>query len=113
MRHRRPALATNVIVPDVGMAVETCRLLRWLKAEGAPVVQGEPLVEVETGKVTVEIEAPASGTLAAVSASEGDDVPLGQTIAVILAEGEAPPPRGRGTPKAPPAVGAVASGAPA
>ena len=95
------------------MALETCRLLRWLKAEGAPVVQGEPLVEVETGKVAVEIESPASGTLASVSASEGDDVPLGQTIALILADGEAPPARGGGASQAPPAASDVASEAPA
>ena len=78
-------------MPDWGMAPETCRLVRWLKAEGASVVQGEPLVEIETGKVTVEVEAPAPGTLAAVSAAEGDEVALGQTIALILAEGEAAP----------------------
>ena len=75
-------------MPDWGVDPETCRLARWLKAEGDPVVQGEPLVEVETGKVTVEVEAPASGTLAAISAAEGDDVALGQSLAIILAEGE-------------------------
>lgn len=77
-------------MPDWGIAPETCTLTRWLKAEGEGVVQGEPLVEIETGKVTVEVEAPASGTLASLSAAEGDDVALGQRLAVILAEGEAP-----------------------
>ena len=90
-------------MPDWGIAPETCTLTRWLKAEGDGVVQGEPLVEIETGKVTVEVEAPASGTLASVSAAEGDDVALGQRLAVILAKGEAPsdaPP----VPAAPPAA---------
>ena len=91
VRRRRPALATNVIMPEWGMAPETCRLARWLKAEGASVVQGEPLLEIETGKVTVEIEAPAPGTLASISAAEGDELAPGQVLALILAEGEAAP----------------------
>src|SRR2546426_1303666 len=53
------------------------------------VQKGEPLVEIETDKVTVEIEAPASGVLREVSAHEGDVVPVGQTIALILAPSEA------------------------
>ena len=73
------------------MTPETCTLARWLKAEGASVVEGEPLVEIETGKVSVALEAPASGTLASIAAAEGDDVALGQTLAFILAEGEAVP----------------------
>src|SRR5262249_51440461 len=60
----------------------------WLKAEGDAVTKAEPLMEVETDKVTVEIEAPAAGTLAGVTASEGDDVPVGQVIAYVLGEGE-------------------------
>ena len=67
------------------MTPETCTLARWLKAEGASVVEGEPLVEIETGKVSVALEAPASGTLASIAAAEGDDVALGQTLALILA----------------------------
>ncbi len=78
-------------MPDWGIAPETCTLARWLKAEGDPVVQGEPLVEVETGKVTVEVDAPATGTLASITAAEGGDVAVGQTLALILAEGEAAP----------------------
>jgi pyruvate dehydrogenase E2 component (dihydrolipoamide acetyltransferase) len=78
----------DVIMPALGMAQETGKVLRWLKTEGATVVQGEPLLEIETDKVTVELEAPADGTLAGVCAAEGDDVPVGQTIAVVLAAGE-------------------------
>ena len=56
--------------------------------------KGEPIVEIETDKVTVEIEAPATGILGSVTAREGDVVPVGQTIALIAApgEGDAPPP---------------------
>jgi len=70
------------------MTQDTGKLLRWLCPAGATVTKGEPLMEVETDKVTVEIEAPADGVLAAVSAAEGDDVPVGEVVATILAPGE-------------------------
>ena len=58
--------------------------MQWLKAEGERVAKGEPLAEIETDKATVEIEALADGVLARVAAAVGDDVPVGQVIAVIL-----------------------------
>jgi pyruvate dehydrogenase E2 component (dihydrolipoamide acetyltransferase) len=76
------------------MAQETGKVLRWLKAEGDEVAKGEPLMEVETDKVTVEIEAPTDGLLAGLKAAEGADVPVGQPVAVILAPGEALPENG-------------------
>lgn len=81
-------MATDVIMPALGVAQERGTLLNWRKAEGQSVTKGEPLMEVETDKATVEIEAPASGILTNVSASPGDDVPVGNRIAVILAPGE-------------------------
>src|SRR6266581_1410954 len=78
-------------MPALGMAQETGKLLRWIKNEGDTVAKGEPLMEIETDKVTVEIEAPADGTLAGISAAEGDDVPVGRAIAFVLADGEALP----------------------
>ncbi|HET8606754.1 MAG TPA: dihydrolipoamide acetyltransferase family protein [Gaiellaceae bacterium] len=84
-------MPTEVIMPMLGMAQETGKVLRWLKAEGEAVAKGEPLIEVETDKVTVEIEAPADGTLAAISAGEGVEVPVGQAIAFVLAPGESAP----------------------
>ncbi len=84
-------MATNVIMPALGIAQETGKLLQWLKAEGQPVTKGEVLMVVETDKATVEIDAPASGTLSHVTASVGDEVPVGQVIALILAEGEKAP----------------------
>ena len=82
-------MAKNVILPALGMAQETGTILRWLKAEGDSVTQGETLVEIETDKATTEIEAPASGTLSSVSATVGDEIPVGQVIAVILTPEEA------------------------
>jgi pyruvate dehydrogenase E2 component (dihydrolipoamide acetyltransferase) len=84
-------MPAEVIMPALGMAQETGKVLRWLKAEGETVVKGEPLLEIETDKVTVELEAPSDGTLAGVRAAEGDEVPVGQAIAFVLAAGESVP----------------------
>src|SRR6266540_5580464 len=84
-RERMPA---EVIMPALGMAQDTGKVLRWLKRDGETVAKGEPLLEVETDKVTVEIESPAAGTLAGVRAAEGEEVAVGTPIAVVLAEGE-------------------------
>jgi pyruvate dehydrogenase E2 component (dihydrolipoyllysine-residue acetyltransferase) len=82
-------MATDVIMPALGMAQEKGTLVTWLKKAGDAVKKGEPLMEVETDKATVEVEAPASGVLQNVTAKEGDEVPVGKTIAVIAAAGEA------------------------
>jgi pyruvate dehydrogenase E2 component (dihydrolipoamide acetyltransferase) len=82
-------MATNVILPALGMAQDSGTIVQWLKAEGDQVRQGEPVAEIQTDKVTVELEAPATGTLAHISAHPGDEVPVGQVIAHILEVGEA------------------------
>jgi pyruvate dehydrogenase E2 component (dihydrolipoyllysine-residue acetyltransferase) len=99
-------MATNVIMPALELAQETGKLLRWIKAPGDTVRKGEPIAEVETDKVTIELEAPAAGILRDVTAHEGDVVPVGHTIAIIAAAGEStssaapsslsPPGRGQG-----------------
>ena len=103
-------MPADVIMPMLGMAQETGKVLRWLKQDGDAVRKGEPLLEVETDKVTVEIESPADGTLAGVRVPEGTDVPVGEVIALVLAEGEAAPaePRPASALKQAPVVEAVA-----
>lgn len=76
-------------IPKVGLAMEAVRILRWLKNVGDPVAPGDPLVEVETEKSVLEIEAMASGTLAEVLVHEGEEARVGDPIARI--ESEAPP----------------------
>ena len=78
-------MKTDVIVPRLGSSDESdeVRILRWIKASGSAVKKGEALLEVETDKVNVEIEAPADGNLAEVSAKEGDFVKFGAAVAVI------------------------------
>jgi pyruvate dehydrogenase E2 component (dihydrolipoamide acetyltransferase) len=82
-------MPTNVIMPALEMAQETGKVLRWIKSPGDRVIKGESIVEIETDKVTVEIEAPASGILRDITAHAGDVVPVGKTIALIVAAGEA------------------------
>jgi len=84
-------MAFSVVMPALEMAQETGKLLAWRKKEGERVSKGEPLLEIETDKAVVEVEAPADGVLAGIKASEGADIPVGQTIAWIVAPGEAPP----------------------
>jgi pyruvate dehydrogenase E2 component (dihydrolipoamide acetyltransferase) len=83
-------MPATVIMPALELAQETGKVLRWLKPAGATVAKGEPIVEIETDKVTVEVEAPAAGVLGDLQAEEGDVVPVGQPIALIFAPGEAP-----------------------
>lgn len=81
----------DVIMPVLGMAQDSGLLVRWLKAPGAAVAADDILFEVETDKSTVEVNAGHDGFIAALLAEEGEDVPTGQTIAVISAEKPANP----------------------
>lgn len=84
-------MAFSVVMPALEMGQETGKLVAWRKKEGEPVVKGEPLLEVETDKAVLEIEAPADGVLSGVKAQEGDVVPVGRTIAWIVRAGEEVP----------------------
>src|ERR1044071_9337579 len=84
-------MAISVVMPALEMAQETGKIVSWVKKEGDSVAKGEVLLEVETDKAVVEIEATADGVLAGVKSHEGDVVPVGTTIAWLVAPGEAPP----------------------
>jgi pyruvate dehydrogenase E2 component (dihydrolipoamide acetyltransferase) len=84
-------MAFSVVMPALEMAQETGKLLGWRKQEGDRVRKGEPLLEIETDKAVVEVESPADGILAGIKATAGADIPVGQTIAWIVAPGELPP----------------------
>lgn len=84
----------EVIMPKMGDAMEEGTLLKWLKSEGDDVSEGDAIAEIETDKVTMELEAEDAGTLAQLIASEGDEVPIGEAIAFIAGEGEEVPERG-------------------
>jgi pyruvate dehydrogenase E2 component (dihydrolipoamide acetyltransferase) len=87
-------MAISVVMPALEMAQETGKLVSWKKKEGEQVSKGEMLLEVETDKAVVEIEAAGDGVLSGVTAKVGDVVPVGQTIAWLLKPGETVPAAG-------------------
>jgi len=84
-------MAISVVMPALEMAQETGKLVSWKKKEGESVKKGELLLEVETDKAVVEIEAQGDGVLGGITAQVGSVVPVGQTIAWLLKPGEKPP----------------------
>jgi pyruvate dehydrogenase E2 component (dihydrolipoamide acetyltransferase) len=81
-------MATDVSLPRLGQGMEAGTIVRWLKSEGDKVEKGEPLYELDTDKVTQEVEADASGVLLKILAGEGEEIEVGKRIAVIGEEGE-------------------------
>jgi pyruvate dehydrogenase E2 component (dihydrolipoamide acetyltransferase) len=84
-------MAISVVMPALELTQETGKLVSWRKKEGEAVAKGETLLEVETDKAVVEVEALADGFLAGVKAKEGDVVAVGHTIAWIVNKGEPVP----------------------
>ena len=81
-------MATQVTLPRLGQGMESGTIVRWLKSEGDPVEKGEPLYELDTEKVTQEVEADKSGVLLKILAQEGDEIEVGKPIAVVGDPGE-------------------------
>ena len=81
-------MAVEVILPKVDMDMETGQISRWYAKDGDTVTKGQLLFEIETDKAAMEVEAPASGIIADISAAEGTVVPVGQAVAWIYEEGE-------------------------
>ena len=84
-------MATEVIMPALSPAQETGILIEWFKEEGDLIEKGELLMEVETDKANVEVEATTTGILANITVNLGDEIPVGKVIALILADGESVP----------------------
>src|SRR5262249_20540160 len=77
-----------VILPKFGFTLETATIVQWLKREGDPVRAGDPICEVTTDKVNMEVEAPEAGTLHGLQYEAGSEVPVTQVIAYIVRPGE-------------------------
>lgn len=73
----------KVLLPQFGMGMQDGEVVRWLKAVGDTVAEGEPLVEIEAAKTTVEVPAPAGGTLIAIAAEEGETVEVRGHLATL------------------------------
>jgi 2-oxoglutarate dehydrogenase E2 component (dihydrolipoamide succinyltransferase) len=80
-------VAYELKLPQLAAEMEYGTVLRWLKAEGESVAEGESLVEVEAEKVNHELEAPVSGRIETILAEEGDEIKVGATIAIIDVDG--------------------------
>jgi pyruvate dehydrogenase E2 component (dihydrolipoamide acetyltransferase) len=94
------SVATEVKLPRLGQGMESGTIVKWLKSEGDSVEKGEPLYELDTDKVTQEVEAEASGVLLRIAIPEGE-VEVGRTIGFIGAEGEETPAASAAPPEAP------------
>ena len=80
-------MSVEIKVPALGESVSTATVARWLKKAGEAVAADEPLVELETDKVTVEVPAPSAGMLGEIQADEGAEVEVGSVLALLEAGG--------------------------
>jgi pyruvate dehydrogenase E2 component (dihydrolipoyllysine-residue acetyltransferase) len=84
-------MTVEIVMPRMGLTMEEGTVVAWLKLENQPVAAGEPLLEIETDKSTVEIESPADGVLSQILIGPGETVPVGQVIGYLSKEGESLP----------------------
>src|SRR5262245_19028091 len=91
-------MPANIVVPEVGESIVDARVAKWLRREGETVAVGDPLVELETDKIDVEVSAPQGGVLKRIDRKDGEDVKVGEVLGVIeeaagaAAQPSAPPP---------------------
>ena len=99
-------MPVTIVVPQLGESVVEGTVGKWLKKEGDPIAKDEPIVEIITDKINIELPAPAAGTLGKITIPEGTVAQVGQQLGVILGQGESMPSGGAATP-------GTAAGAPA
>src|SRR5262245_26647660 len=76
-------MPANIVVPEVGESIVDARVAKWLRKEGDTVAAGDPLVELETDKIDLEVSAPQAGVLSRIDRKDGDDVKVGEVLGVI------------------------------
>ena len=81
-------MAQEIVLPQWGMEMQDATVVKWLKQEGDPIQEGEPLVELETAKIATELESIASGVVAHILVPEGATVPIRTVLAIVAAPGE-------------------------
>ncbi len=79
-------MAVDIVVPEVGESIVDARVAKWLKKEGDAVAAGDPLVELETDKIDLEVAATASGVLGSITHKDGADVKVGDVLGTITRE---------------------------
>src|SRR5712691_1714892 len=97
----------DIIMPKMGDAMTEGKVVRWYKKSGDAVKKGEPLLEIETDKVNLDLEAEQDGTLGDVAAGDGQMVEVGGVLATILGEGEKAAPKPAAEPSSAPARRAI------
>jgi 2-oxoglutarate dehydrogenase E2 component (dihydrolipoamide succinyltransferase) len=95
-------MSSNILVPEVGESIVDARVAKWLRKEGDAVAAGEPLVELETDKIDVEVSAPHAGVLSRIDRKDGEDVKVGEVLGILDESA-----RGAATPSAVPAAAAT------
>lgn len=103
-------MAAEIRMPALGQTSDELRILRWLKTEGETVKAGEPLLEIETDKATLEVEAAVSGTLLALRCAEGESAEAGAVIAYVGQPGEELAPAGPAAAATPPPAAEPSAG---
>src|SRR5262245_38196340 len=76
-------MPANILVPEVGESIVDARVAKWLRKEGDAVAAGDPLVELETDKIDLEVSAPQAGVLSRIDRKDGEDVKVGEVLGVI------------------------------
>src|SRR5215831_2771036 len=87
-RTKVKCMTQEIVLPQWGMEMQDATVVRWLKQEGDPVQEGEPLVELETAKIATELESIASGVVAHILVPEGATVPIRTVLAIVATPGE-------------------------
>src|SRR2546426_3119597 len=105
-------MPVTIVVPQLGESVVEGTVGKWLKKEGDPIAKDEPIVEIITDKINIELPAPSAGTLGKITIPEGTVAQVGQELGVILAQGESMP-AGGVAPKGAPAQAPAAQQRPA
>src|SRR6188474_2582575 len=100
-------MPANIVVPEVGESIVDARVAKWLRREGELVAVGDPLVELETDKIDVEVSAPQGGVLKRIDRKDGEDVKVGEVLGIIEESAGATP--SADTPAQPKAAAAAAS----
>jgi len=91
-------MPVTIVVPQLGESVVEGTVGKWLKKEGDPIAKDEPIVEIITDKINIELPAPSAGTLGKITVPEGTVAQVGQQLGVILGPGESLPTTGTGAP---------------
>jgi len=103
-------MPANILVPEVGESIVDARVAKWLRKEGDRVSAGDPLVELETDKIDLEVTAPSAGVLSRIDRKDGEDVKVGEVLGVVDESAQAAAPAAEAPAAATPAAADAKAG---